>query len=55
MQNMRVNGKYFFSFNFYYAGFKVKILDKVEVNKFGLTVQCMKVGGKITRQMAKED
>ena len=36
-------------------GFKVKILDKVEVNRFGLTVLCMKAGGKITKQMVKED
>lgn len=36
-------------------GFKAKILDKVVVNRFGLMDPCMKVGGKITKQMVKED
>ena len=34
---------------------KIKILDKVEASRFGLMVRCMKVGGKIIKQMAKED
>lgn len=42
-------------FKFKCAGFRVKILDKVEESRFGLMVRCMKVGGKIIKQMAKED
>ena len=55
MLNMRVNGKYFLTTNFYSIGFKIKILDKVEASKFGPMVRCMKVGGKMIKRMAKED
>ena len=55
MPNMRVNGKYFLTTNFYPIGFKIKILDKVEASRFGLMVRCMKVGGKIIKRMEKED
>ena len=52
---MRANGKYNCLYNILYAGLKVRILDKVEENRFVLMVQCMKVGGKITKQMEMED
>jgi hypothetical protein len=55
MQNIKENDKYSLLFNFYCKGFKGKILDKVDANRFGLTVQCMKVGEKMKKQMVKED
>jgi hypothetical protein len=36
-------------------GLLEKLLDKEEANKYGQTVLCMKVGGKIIKQMERED
>lgn len=45
---------YFFCLSFF-EGFKAKILDKVEANRFGLMARCTKAGGRIIKQMEKED